>query len=179
MWDDFQMLIFTYQEEKVQLPRQKERFFEDETFCWPEEDHDPAGGVACSPGHRCIPRDFEGNLGLCHSSASHDYLPFKNYFVMVEWSVVWNHNQPFGMIGYKIHMVSILSYHRTTYYQKEKLLKMTRPNGLIDKKPCRNASKLLVIQSTVKNAAQWSPWSTSFKCYCANSIKTCLRQTHE
>ena len=88
MWYYFQcyytILYYTYQEEKVHLPIQKERFFEDETFRWPEEDHDPAGGVVCSPGHRCIPRDFEGNLGLCHSSASHDYLPFKNYFVMVE-----------------------------------------------------------------------------------------------
>ena len=40
-------------------------------------------------------------------------------------------------------MVSILLYHRTTYSQKEKFPLFTRPDGLIDKNPCRNATQLL------------------------------------
>ena len=43
------------------------------------------------------------------------------------------------------HVVSILLYHRTTYSQKEKLPRFTRPDGLIDKNPCRNATQLLQI----------------------------------
>ena len=40
-------------------------------------------------------------------------------------------------------MVSILLYHCTTYSQKEKFPEFTRPDGLIDKNPCRNATRLL------------------------------------
>ena len=40
-------------------------------------------------------------------------------------------------------MVLILLYHRTTYSQKEKIPLFTRPDGLIDKNPCRNATQLL------------------------------------
>ena len=41
------------------------------------------------------------------------------------------------------HMVSILLYHSTTYSQKEKFPRFTRPDGLIDKNLCRNATQLL------------------------------------
>ena len=37
----------------------------------------------------------------------------------------------------------IPSYHGTTYSQKEKVPQFTRPDGLIGKNPCRNATQLL------------------------------------
>ena len=46
-------------------------------------------------------------------------------------------------------MVSILLYHRTTYSQKEKFPLFTRPDGLIDKNTCRNATQLLYTISNV------------------------------
>ena len=45
--------------------------------------------------------------------------------------------------------VSILLYHRTTYSQKEKGPLFTRPDGLIGKNPCRNATQLLKNASLV------------------------------
>ena len=42
-------------------------------------------------------------------------------------------------------MVSILLHHRTTFSQKEKGPQFTRPDGLIGKNPCRNATQLMMI----------------------------------
>ena len=41
-------------------------------------------------------------------------------------------------------MVWILIYHHTTYSQQEKFHQITRPDGLIDKNPRRNATQLLL-----------------------------------
>ena len=74
-------------------------------------------------------------------------------------------------------MVLILLYHRTTYSQKEKFPLFTRPDGLIDKNPRRNATQLLVtfvrdllakIQTYTSNfqklSVTCSPWPTQQNC---------------